>query len=378
MANSIVIYVRCSTKQQANNGFSLSYQQNIGIEYASSNNLNIKGVFVDRGISGKYRYNRKSLENALNSLSGGDIFWIYSITRLTRSMTDFFDIKKEIENKGAKLISHSENLNDDFFSYGISALLSEYESLETSKRIKDVLRYKKEIDGTTNNKAPYGWKYDKNVKDQDGKLIPVAIESEQIIIHKILEMRKVPYRNPKFRTGKIKSTPYKNIADSLNNDGIPTRNKSNNPKCKWAPSTIKNIIDFYEFKDPKFVLLNHEDLLNSSKTNTIENEYIYLIVTNNSKEIGGVKQPIEIYNEYHKRKGAIVYMFPCESSQDSKDHMIAWLLAQKYVDIEDDEEVLLPNIDHVPILSYMKEYTKENPIEIQIRDIPSKYPKIAI
>jgi hypothetical protein len=93
-------------------------------------------------------------------------------------------------------------------------------------RVKDSMSHRKAVLGTCNNRAHYGWRYDTNVKNENGQLIPVPIPDEQKVIMMIKQMRNTVYKNPKFEKAKEQQhTPYAIIAQYLNTSGVPTRSK---------------------------------------------------------------------------------------------------------------------------------------------------------
>ena len=53
MNNKVAIYVRVSTDEQRDNGYSLDSQLRMLKEYADKNNYNIVGIYNDAGYSGK-------------------------------------------------------------------------------------------------------------------------------------------------------------------------------------------------------------------------------------------------------------------------------------------------------------------------------------
>lgn len=68
MAKSAIGYVRVSTESQALEGVSLEAQQAKIQAWCLANDVELSGVFIDAGLSGKRADNRPELQNALDAV----------------------------------------------------------------------------------------------------------------------------------------------------------------------------------------------------------------------------------------------------------------------------------------------------------------------
>ena len=104
------IYLRVSTDEQANEGFSLDNQKRACLDYAQMCSYHVKRIFEDGGKSGRTT-DRPAFQELLTLLreSPVDAVIIYKIDRFARNVGDFSEIRKQFKNMGVKLLSVSEN-----------------------------------------------------------------------------------------------------------------------------------------------------------------------------------------------------------------------------------------------------------------------------
>ena len=84
------IYVRVSTEEQANEGFSINAQKDKLTKYAEINDWNIVDYYIDDGISGKNLTERPEVNRLINDVKAKKItnVLVYKLDRLTRSVKD--------------------------------------------------------------------------------------------------------------------------------------------------------------------------------------------------------------------------------------------------------------------------------------------------
>jgi DNA invertase Pin-like site-specific DNA recombinase len=184
-----VIYCRVSTHEQAE-GNSLDFQETACRKYADLNNLVVKRVYTDAGVSGR-KEEREQYSSMRKEIVKGDTILIYSISRISRSTKDFLNLLEEFEKKGVILRSIKENLEtNSAFGIFICTLLSSLAALEanvTRERCQDrIVRKLKKGEACSGEKYGYdSWRYDSS---KPPRLIPNY--DEQIAINEIIKMRK--------------------------------------------------------------------------------------------------------------------------------------------------------------------------------------------
>jgi DNA invertase Pin-like site-specific DNA recombinase len=208
-----LLYARVSTSMQVNEGVSLDVQERQLVTAAEFHGFTEWELVREEGRSGKSITGRPALTAALKALEQkeADALIVTRIDRLARSTTDFLDIVDRANKGGWRLIMLDLNLDTSTyqgrFVVTVMSALAEMERGIIAARQKDVHKDRRDrgvvwgVDMGPKNKTPL------EVKDR------------------ILSSR-------------IKGLSYREIADALNADGIPTQNGR-----KWHPSTVKNIVD---------------------------------------------------------------------------------------------------------------------------------------
>ena len=208
-----LLYARVSTSMQVNEGVSLDVQERQLINAAEFHGFTSWDLVREEGRSGKSITGRPALTEALRALEAkeADALIVTRIDRLARSTTDFLDIVDRANKGGWRLIMLDLNLDTSTyqgrFVVTVMSALAEMERGIIAARQKDVHKDRRDrgvvwgVDMGPKNKTPL------EVKDR------------------ILSSR-------------IKGLSYREIADALNADEIPTQNGR-----KWHPSTVKNIVD---------------------------------------------------------------------------------------------------------------------------------------
>ncbi|GEO24889.1 integrase [Alicyclobacillus acidoterrestris] len=87
------IYIRVSTQEQALEGFSLAAQTQKLNAYCESQDWQVVGIYADEGISAKDTH-RPKLQQLLQDIAAGniDIVLVYKLDRLTRSVSDLYQL----------------------------------------------------------------------------------------------------------------------------------------------------------------------------------------------------------------------------------------------------------------------------------------------
>jgi site-specific DNA recombinase len=208
-----LLYARVSTQLQVTDGVSLEIQERTLRQAAEAAGYTKTELVKEEGRSGKSISGRPAIRKVLSRLESGEAnaLFVTRIDRLARSTRDFLLIVDHSRQHKWRLVLLDLNLDTSSYSsifvVTIMSALAEMERGIISERQKDVHKDRRErgvvwgVDMGPKNKTP------QEVKDR------------------IIKER---------TAGKS----YKSIADSLNNDGVPTQNKT-----KWYATTVKNIYD---------------------------------------------------------------------------------------------------------------------------------------
>lgn len=105
------LYVRVSTQEQANEGYSIDAQKEKLISYCKLYDYNIYNIYVDAGYSGS-SLNRPAISQLIENLDKFDCVLVYKLDRLSRHLKDIlFLIEEEFEKNKVSFISINENFD---------------------------------------------------------------------------------------------------------------------------------------------------------------------------------------------------------------------------------------------------------------------------
>lgn len=200
------IYTRVSTANQAEEGFSLQKQYDQLVEYVNLQDWDLVRIYTDPGISAK-DLKRPGVQEMLDDLKGGkfDAIIVHKLDRLTRNISNLYDLVELVNKKDIKLISLSENIDTStpmgrMFVYLLGIFAQMFRE-NLSEDVKKGMVGRAE-QGLRNTFAPYGYE-----RNKEGELVIVPDQADLI--------REV------FRLLIEKKFGYVTIAKMLNLKNIP-------------------------------------------------------------------------------------------------------------------------------------------------------------
>ncbi len=214
-------YVRVSTAGQAAEGVSLEAQRARIAAAAAAAGLELVAIHADEGLSGKRADNRPGLVAALEAACRSKaVLVVYSLSRMSRSVTDTLVIVARLDKAGAGFVSLTESI-DTTTAAGrmmvtMLAAFAAFERELTAERTMTALHHKRGK-GERTGGIPFGW------TDADGRLIPVP--AEQAVLQRITACRKA-------------GLSYRQIAAELTTAGILTKQG----KAVWTHTTVVSIL----------------------------------------------------------------------------------------------------------------------------------------
>lgn len=205
----IAIYARVSTKEQAEEGYSIDAQiEACRNKYKGDKQIE---VYADRGISGKSIEKREEMKRLLNDIKDGRIerVFIWKLNRLTRSLADTVRIIEDIQSHGVTLecIDQTIDLNTSagLLNFRIMASVAEYERENIVDNVKMGMKARAR-QGEWNGGKMLG--YDTQKVDDKKELI--VNEQEGKIVCRIFSMY-------------AKGNSYRGIASQLNEEGYVSK-----------------------------------------------------------------------------------------------------------------------------------------------------------
>lgn len=180
---TVAAYVRVSTQEQAQEGYSIGEQTERLTKYCEAKGWVLKKVYTDGGYSGA-KLDRPAIQQLIADCNQYDMILVYKLDRLSRSQKDTLYLIEDVFKKnGVDFTSLQENFDTSTpFGMAMIGILSVFAQLER-EQIKDRLimgkagRVKEGY--WTGSIAPIGYTYTSGSGNQKGVLIPND-EADQI------------------------------------------------------------------------------------------------------------------------------------------------------------------------------------------------------
>ena len=198
-------YVRLSRDDNKRNYSSIENQKLIIQKYAEENNMIVRHIYEDDGISG-YSFNRPQFQNMMANLGSIDVIVAKDLSRIGRHNAKVLLFLEEMEEQGKRVILIDDNY-DSFHSdddiIGIKTWDNERHVKNTSRKVKRIKKMEQE-NGTLKCAPPFGYTRHPLNKQM------VLIDEEAAAI---LNLEKDLY---------LEGNGIRKIAEILSDRGVPT------------------------------------------------------------------------------------------------------------------------------------------------------------
>jgi site-specific DNA recombinase len=225
MKNALA-YARVSTKEQAEKGLSIPAQLKAIREYASSHGFRILEEFVDKGESAKTSDRpefRKMIKRCQKEKSI-DAVIVHKIDRFSRNNIDFYAYKAILKKEGVRLLSVTENIDENpagEFIENVLVAMAQFYSSNLAEEVLKGMREKFER-GEWPVKAPIGYKNIRNEKEHS------QVFEDKDTSYLIQQLFKL-YSTGQYSLG--------SLSEEMANRGLKTKNGK-----LLSPESIKNIL----------------------------------------------------------------------------------------------------------------------------------------
>jgi site-specific DNA recombinase len=224
---STAIYVRVSTEEQAQEGYSIRGQIEKLKSYALLKEWEIFDIYADEGISGKNIVDRPAVNKLIEDIKSGKVrnILVFKVDRLTRSTKNLIELIDLFEEYNCAFNSLTESIDTDTPSgrmfLKIIGIFAEFERENLSSRLK--LGFERKVkEGYTLASYSFSYGYTKD----KGQKIQTIIPEEAKIVKDVFSMY----------MGENQS--MSGIARVLNARKVKTKRNGN----AWDASLIKNML----------------------------------------------------------------------------------------------------------------------------------------
>ncbi len=220
------IYVRVSTEEQAQEGYSIRAQQEKLKDYARIKEWSIYKIYADEGISGKNIKDRPAINELINDVKNNKIknVVVFKIDRLTRNTVDLIQLVDLFNKYDCRFNSLMESIDTQTASgrmfLKIIGTFAEFERENIAERVQvGFERRAREGYSTCSAISSYG--YDR----ENGERVQTINEKEAKIVKEIYDM---------FVNQNLSVT---GIAKNLNLRKIPSKRGK-----YWCTTTVRDVL----------------------------------------------------------------------------------------------------------------------------------------
>lgn len=136
------VYTRVSTKEQAEEGYSIDEQEKLLTAYCAQNQIGIYKVYSDKGISGKTMKQRPGVTALMvdAELKKFDMVLVWKLSRISRSQKDTLNIIEKLNYNNVEFKSLTENLETltamGKLHFSIMSGFAEFERNQIAENVK--------------------------------------------------------------------------------------------------------------------------------------------------------------------------------------------------------------------------------------------------
>lgn len=212
------IYVRVSTSEQAEEGFSIASQLSRLRSFCEAREWEVAQEYIDGGHSGRTT-KRPAYRQMMDEKDSWDTILVVKIDRIHRNSRNFLDMIDNLKEWEKDFASMTESFETSTamgrFVANMIQSIAQLESEQIGERVTSGMVQKAREGLRPGSRAPYGYTH------TDGYLIP---NKDMAIVTKMFELRKSG-RN------------YGQIAAYLNHRGVPAPRGG-----KWSRHTVSSVL----------------------------------------------------------------------------------------------------------------------------------------
>lgn len=184
MTMRVALYARVSTREQVQEGYSISAQLKSLKAFSESQGWDIVGTYTDGGVSAKDT-DRAQLQRMINDIKDGkiDVVLVYRLDRLTRSVLDLYELLDFFDKNDCGFKSATE-VYDTTTAMGrlfitIVAALAQWERENLGERVSMGMMEKARQGEFPGGRAPYGFRIENStliINEEEAKVVRLIYE----------------------------------------------------------------------------------------------------------------------------------------------------------------------------------------------------------
>jgi DNA invertase Pin-like site-specific DNA recombinase len=217
---SAAIYIRVSTEEQAEEGYSLEAQEERLKAYCEAQGWDISSIYADKGHTGRKIAPRSEYQRMMAERESWDTILVLKMDRIHRNSKNFMMMMEDLERWGKKFTSMQEELDTSTsigrFVVDMIQRIAQLESEQIGERTYMGMAQKAEAGGLLGFNPPYGY----GIADND----LLTIENEAAVVREIFSS---------YCSGRSMNE----IAQRLNDRGTYTRRGG-----RWTLYSIRQIL----------------------------------------------------------------------------------------------------------------------------------------
>ncbi len=219
-------YIRVSTEEQAQEGYSLDVQRSMLEDYCTSEDWTVAGVYCDDGYSGT-NTNRPAYRRMMEEMDSWDTLLVLKMDRIHRNSRNFMEMMDELNRCGKGFVSCTESLDTanamGRFVVDMMQRLAQLESEQIGERTYMGMREKAEsLRNTPSSNRTLGFNPPYGYAVRDGML--AAIPEELDVVKGMFDA---------YRDGSTMDA----IAHDLNRRGLRTRRGN-----AWTIYSVRTVL----------------------------------------------------------------------------------------------------------------------------------------
>lgn len=214
------IYIRVSTEEQAEEGYSLEAQRERLVAYCEAQGWDIADIYADRGHTGRKITTREEYKRMIAEKDNWDTILVLKMDRIHRNSKNFMIMMEDLERWDKKFTSMQEELDTSTsigrFVVDMIQRIAQLESEQIGERTYMGMAQKAENGGLLGFNPPFGYGIENNDL--------VTIDHEADVVRGIFNSY-------------VSGRSMKEIAQELNGKGVLTRRGGH-----WTLYSIRQIL----------------------------------------------------------------------------------------------------------------------------------------